>query len=199
MTTTDEARVTDEEIASRVDASRMIVEIRGQQNLGPRGLPLALDAYVIVALADRLASKDNLIRELHELGRQDGERIVALESRLAARDAEVEFYRDSLEAARRNARDSIDARDAEVAKLRETLEMHEEQITNLVSTNAVEITRLRSERAEMVALMEATGDYQATDFCDGAEGDEPMSDECYDEKPCWSHRAAALLAKLRTP
>ena len=60
-----------------------------------------------------------------------------------------------------------------------------------------DVTELRKERAEMVALLEATGDYQSLDFCDGAEGDEPLSDECYDEKPCWSHRAAALLAKLR--
>jgi len=58
------------------------------------------------------------------------------------------------------------------------------------------LTRLMDERAECSALLSGLG-YQATDYCDGAEEGEDMSEECYDEKPCWAHRAAALLAKLR--
>jgi len=58
------------------------------------------------------------------------------------------------------------------------------------------LTRLMDERAECLALLSGLG-YQATDYCDGAEEGEDMSEECYDETPCWAHRAAVLLSKLR--
>ena len=117
MTTTDEALVTDEEIAREIEQARFDISSNNEPTLIQR---------VCATLSDRLAARE---RQLD----------------LACQD----------------------------------------------------VTELRKERAEMVALLEATGDYQATDYCDGAEGDEPLSNECYDEKPCWSHRAAALLAKLR--
>ena len=78
MTTTDEARVTDEEIASEVRQSRAWLRRFGDREMVATGIH-----RVIVALSYRLASKDNLIRELHELGRQDGELIVALERQRA--------------------------------------------------------------------------------------------------------------------
>lgn len=52
---------------------------------------------------------------------------------------------------------------------------------------------LEADNVAMAALLERTEDYQATDHCDGIDGDEP-SEECYDETPCWGHRVAAILA-----
>ena len=70
-------------------------------------------------------------------------------------------------------------------------------LVELADRLADRLAALDAERAEMVALLEATAEYQSLAYCDGAEGDEPISYECYDEPPCWSHRAAALLAKLK--
>lgn len=172
MTTTDEARVTDEEIAEAL-ANPSFWEI-----VGP--------CWCI---------NGDTCRHWPHVRLEDVERVIAaLADRLAARDAEVEFYKDSLEAAHRNAKDSIDARDAELAKLQSTLEMREDQITELVSTNAIETSRLRSERVEMVALLDepritmcASGFHRNGDKCEWFGGD------------CWGCRRMALLAKLRTP
>lgn len=61
-----------------------------------------------------------------------------------------------------------------------------------------EAERLRAERAEVLALLEATGGYRATDCCDDdADDGDYLSEECLDETPCWMHRAHALVAKLR--
>jgi len=59
------------------------------------------------------------------------------------------------------------------------------------------LKRLMDERADCLSLLSGLG-YQATDYCDGAEEGEDMSEECYDKTPCWAHRAAVLVAKLRS-
>ena len=72
MTTTDEARVTDEQLSDLIEVARKEPQFLHCESWAELG-------KCIVELAYRLTSKDTLIRELHELGRQDGERIVAME------------------------------------------------------------------------------------------------------------------------
>lgn len=92
----------------------------------------------------------------------------------------------------RTLADDLKAAREELTKLRHAEARGQERV-DMLAEEVVKLRPLVAENDAMAALLERTEDYQATDHCDGIDGDEP-SEECYDETPCWGHCVAAILA-----
>jgi len=127
----------------------------------------------------------------------ENERLRADERALRMRLAQLEEACQAFENSSALANKAADEAEAETKLLRSDLAA----MTASFDEAAGHLTRLMDERAECLSLLEDAGGYQSLDYCDDDPDD--LGEDCadiYDDNktPCWSHRLAVMVAKLRS-